>query len=58
FKALGNYVALPATLHGALGQRMALMPKASKTTERFYHYMQSDAARAVLSQYGFGLPQE
>ncbi|MGL4895992.1 MAG: molybdate ABC transporter substrate-binding protein [Shewanella sp.] len=58
FQALGRYVALPEDLHGALGQRMALMPKASSTTERFYQYLQSDAARTVLSQYGFGLPQQ
>ncbi|MGI2065910.1 molybdate ABC transporter substrate-binding protein [Shewanella sp. MF08487] len=56
FQALGHYVALPAKFHTPLYQRMALMPKASSTAERFYQYLQSDAARAVFTQYGFGLP--
>ncbi|MCS6236583.1 molybdate ABC transporter substrate-binding protein [Shewanella baltica] len=56
FQALGHYLALPSDLHGPLNQRMALMPKASSTAERFYQYLQSDAARAVFTQYGFGLP--
>lgn len=56
FQALGHYLALPSELHAPLNQRMALMPNASSTTERFYLYLQSDAARAVFTQYGFGLP--
>lgn len=56
FQALGHYLALPSELHAPLNQRMALMPHASSTTERFYLYLQSDAARAVFTQYGFGLP--
>lgn len=56
FQALGHYLALPSELHAPLNQRMALMPNASSTTERFYLYLQSDTARAVFTQYGFGLP--
>ncbi|ABI37357.1 molybdenum ABC transporter, periplasmic molybdate-binding protein [Shewanella sp. MR-4] len=58
FKALGQAIALPEELHGPLNQRMALMPKAGATAERFYQYLQSDAARAVFLQYGFGLPAQ
>lgn len=57
FQALGNYIALPLELHGPLNQRMALMPKASSTVERFYQYLQSEPARTVFAQYGFGLPE-
>ncbi len=56
FQAMGHYVVLPSDLHGSLEQRMTLLPKAGDTAKRFYQYVQSDAARAVFSQYGFGLP--
>ncbi|MDI5862107.1 substrate-binding domain-containing protein, partial [Shewanella xiamenensis] len=58
FKALGQAIALPEDLHGPLYQRMVLTPKAGVTAERFYQYLQSDAARVVFLQYGFGLPAQ
>ncbi|MCH1931113.1 molybdate ABC transporter substrate-binding protein [Shewanella sp. A25] len=58
FKTMGNYVELPSTLHGSLEQRMTLLPKAGTTAQRFYQYLQTDAARTVFSQYGFGLPHQ
>lgn len=56
FQKRGSYVALPEHLHQALYQRMVLTPKAGDTARLFYKYIQSDAARAVIQSYGFGLP--
>ncbi|WP_350432023.1 molybdate ABC transporter substrate-binding protein [Shewanella sp. H8] len=52
----GNYVVIPDALYQPINQRMALMPNASETAERFYQYMQSPDAQEVLSQFGFNLP--
>lgn len=56
FKALGQFIALPVELHEPLFQRMVLTPKAGAIAERFYLYLQSDAAKTVFVQYGFDLP--
>ncbi len=53
-----NYVLLPDTLHQPLRQRMVLMKNAGPVAKDFYRYLQQPAARAVLQQYGFELPQE
>jgi len=50
-------VIIPDVLFQPLNQRMALMPQASETAERFYQYMQSNEARQVLTQFGFNLPK-
>ncbi|MGI2001343.1 molybdate ABC transporter substrate-binding protein [Shewanella frigidimarina] len=57
FTKRGNYVVIPDSLYQPLNQRMALMPNASETAERFYQYMQSPDAQEVLSQFGFNLPE-
>ncbi|MEZ8186827.1 MULTISPECIES: molybdate ABC transporter substrate-binding protein [Shewanella] len=57
FAKRGNYVIIPDVLFQPLNQRMALMPQASETAERFYQYMQSNEARQVLTQFGFNLPK-
>lgn len=55
--SLGRYVLLPESLHPALRQRMALLKRASPAAERFYHYLQGDAARAILRANGFAVPE-
>jgi len=57
FTKRGDYVVIPDALYHPINQRMALMPHASATTERFYHYMQSPAAQEILTQFGFNLPK-
>ncbi|MGJ0485474.1 MAG: molybdate ABC transporter substrate-binding protein [Methylomicrobium sp.] len=52
----GHYVLLPDTLHSPLRQRMALLKNAGETAKAFYRYLQQERTRAVLSQYGFILP--
>ncbi|WP_136253291.1 molybdate ABC transporter substrate-binding protein [Onishia niordana] len=52
----GDYVLIPEAWHSPLYQRMALVQGAGETAEAFYAYLQSDAARRVLRDYGFGVP--
>ena len=54
----GSYVLLPAEEHEPLRQRMVLLTNASVTAERFYRYMQDEAAREIMRRYGFVLPNE
>jgi molybdate transport system substrate-binding protein len=57
FQAMGHYVVIPEELHSPLNQRMILTQKAGKTAKAFYIYLQSDSARQVFSDFGFGLPE-
>jgi molybdate transport system substrate-binding protein len=54
--AKGRFVLLSERLHTPLRQRMVLLRTAGDASERFYAYMRTPAARAVLSQYGFRVP--
>ncbi|WP_168011896.1 molybdate ABC transporter substrate-binding protein [Halomonas salinarum] len=51
-----DYRLIPEAWHAPLHQRMALVQGAGETAEAFYAYLQSDAARRVLRDYGFGVP--
>jgi molybdate transport system substrate-binding protein len=53
----GTFTLLPDTLHAPLRQRMVLLQRASPAAARFYDYLRSPASRAILSQYGFVLPE-
>ncbi len=55
---LGKYSLIPEGWHRPLRQRMALLPKATSTAERFYAYMQARTARDIMQRYGFVLPVE
>jgi molybdate transport system substrate-binding protein len=55
--ALGTFALIPEQWHSPLRQRMVLLQNAGDTAEAFYRYLQQPAARAVLRQYGFELPQ-
>lgn len=54
---LGRYVLLPEDLHQPLRQRMVLIKGAGETARAFYAYLQQPAARKILTQYGFVLPE-
>jgi molybdate transport system substrate-binding protein len=49
-----RHVALPASLHDPLRQRMVLLKRAPANAIQFYRYVQTATAKAVLSRYGFG----
>ncbi|AQS40560.1 molybdenum ABC transporter, periplasmic molybdate-binding protein [Shewanella psychrophila] len=57
FQAMGHYKVIPEALHTPLTQRMILTSKAGETAKVFYQYLQSDSARQVFSDFGFGLPE-
>lgn len=52
----GRYALIPAEHHAPLRQRMVLTSRAGAVAARFYDYMQTPAARAILERYGFALP--
>ncbi len=56
--ARGRYALIPAEWHSPLRQRMVLLPDAGPVAERFYDYVRQPAARAILREYGFVLPDE
>lgn len=58
FKERGQFALIPDTWHPPLRQRMALLRNATPEAEGFYRYLQSAPARAVMSRYGFTLPNE
>lgn len=49
----GSYSLVPDNLHPPLIQRGLLLKGASETAARFYHYLKTEKARDILSQYGF-----
>jgi len=59
-RALGNarHVAIPASMHAPLRQRMALTRRAGATARAFYAYLQQPPAQSVLRRYGFSVPGE
>jgi molybdate transport system substrate-binding protein len=57
-QSLGTFALIPDSLHKPLRQRMVLLKSADANAERFYAYVQSAPARAVLKRYGFTLPGE
>ena len=53
----GKYALVPQTDHPPLRQRMVLLKRASPVVEQFYAYMQGSAARAVLIENGYQVPE-
>jgi molybdate transport system substrate-binding protein len=49
---------IPANLHQPLQQTMVLLNSAGETSKLFFIYLQQDKARAILSRYGYSVPQE
>lgn len=56
-QAQGQFALVPADWHQPLLQRMALMQDAGPVAEAFYTYIQQPAARAIMTRYGFTLPE-
>ena len=54
----GAFTLLPAEWHRPLNQRMVLLRAAGPVAERFYAFMKSADARAILARHGFSLPGE
>ena len=53
----GKYALIPETDHPPLRQRMVLLKQATPIVEQFYAYMQGPAARTVLMNNGYQVPQ-
>ncbi len=53
----GTFALIPDTDHAPLRQRMVRLNGSSDVADRFYHYLQTPAARALLQRYGFVLPE-
>lgn len=49
----GRHLALPASLHAPLRQRMVLLKSATPAAVALYDYLQGAAAREILRRYGF-----
>lgn len=47
---------VPSAMHAPIRHRMALMRGASDTARRFYRFMTSRPAQAILARYGFSAP--
>lgn len=58
FGSAGRYVALPASLHAPLRQRMVLTRRAGAAAKSLYGYLQGPEARAILRRHGFETPGE
>jgi molybdate transport system substrate-binding protein len=51
-----RFVAISASMHSPLRQRMVLTKRATPTARAFHQFLQQPAARAVLQRYGFTPP--
>jgi len=52
----GTYAVIPEADHPPLRQRMVLLKQAGPVAARFYAYLRSEAARAILRKHGFTVP--
>lgn len=52
----GSHAVMALGDHLPLRHRMVLLTRAGPVAAQFYTYLQSDAARSVLRQYGFAVP--
>lgn len=53
----GEFVLIPSAWHQPLRQRMVLLKGASASAQAFYQYLQQPAARTIMTQYGFDMPE-
>lgn len=51
----GRHIALPASLHAPLRQRMVLLKSATPAAVALYGYLQAPAAQEILRSYGFSV---
>lgn len=57
FANRGSYALVPETDYPPLRQRMVLLKQATPVVEQFYGYLQGSAARNVLINNGYGVPE-
>ena len=57
FSDRGTYALIPAADHLPLRQRMVLLKPAGPVTSRFYAFVRTDPARAILRKHGFAVPE-
>jgi molybdate transport system substrate-binding protein len=57
FSDTGKYALVPQADYPPLRQRMVLLKQATPAVEQFYVYMQGTAARNVLINNGYGVPE-
>jgi molybdate transport system substrate-binding protein len=55
--ARGRFFLIPHDWHAPLEQRAALLRGAGPEARRFLEYLRQDAARSVIEQYGYTLPE-
>lgn len=53
----GEWALIPQDWHQPLRQRMVLLKQANATSQAFYRYLQEPAARSIMANYGFTLPE-
>ncbi len=56
-KGRGNYALVPEDWHRPLNQRVVVMKKSGATARTFDAFMKTPQVRAILAEYGFGLPE-
>jgi molybdate transport system substrate-binding protein len=56
-EARSEHLLIPESWHNPLRQRMVLTNQAGEVAEQFYQWLQQDTGRAILSDYGFVVPQ-
>lgn len=56
--ALGEFALIPESWHEPLAQRMVLMKDAPEAAHRFYDFLATPEAQAIMVRYGFAMPKE
>ncbi|RLA23117.1 MAG: molybdate ABC transporter substrate-binding protein [Gammaproteobacteria bacterium] len=51
-----RYLLIPSSLHQPLQQTAVLLNNAGDTAKLFFHYLQQEKARGILSRHGYTLP--
>ncbi|MFN3829528.1 MAG: molybdate ABC transporter substrate-binding protein [Tepidimonas ignava] len=54
--ALGSFDLIPATWHQPLAQRMVLLKHAPEAARRFYDFIATPGAQAIMTRFGFAMP--
>ena len=57
-RARADFALIAEDQHAPLRQRMVLIEGAGETARAFHDYIQGDAARTILAEYGFVVPEE
>jgi molybdate transport system substrate-binding protein len=58
FRAAGEFVVLPESLHQPLRQRAVLLASAKPAAHAIYEFLNGAVARAIFARHGFTLPEQ